>query len=202
MYSCWRLLERCTVSALFTLGLLNILIPQDLQLPTPKLQKLQFWYVLNPTFQTDSNLSCSDALFVARHGSIVVPLGTFAVPAYGALCGCGCRGLVLGFHIEPGLHHAAPDESLESECEIQGMEILPFSCFEKVSWLCSSSHGLSHFKPLYMISVISVLDVWCWAILLCHFMRSGASQLHEDIWSSLAWARLCWCTSPVLLCTP
>ena len=43
-------------------------------------------------------------------------------------------GVDVGFHIEPGLHHAAPDESLESsECKIQGMEILPFSCFEKVS---------------------------------------------------------------------
>lgn len=140
-----------------------------------------FWYVLNPTFQTDSNFSCSNALFVARHGSIVVPLGTFAVPAYGALCGCGCRGLVLGFYIEPGLHHAAPDESLELDCENQCMEILPFSCVEKVSWLCSSSHGLSHGLS-HCTWFPRFLDFCSWCLMLGYSMPIYANA----IWCALA----------------
>ena len=91
-----------------------------------------------------SNLSCSDALLVARHGSIVVPLGTFAVPTYGALCGCGRRGLVFGFHIEPGLHHMSLSGVIRIGNSSRGVEILPLSCFEKVSWL--------NFKPFQIIS--------------------------------------------------
>ena len=203
MYSCWRLLERCTVSALFTLRLLNILIPQDLQLPTPKLQKLHgfdtFWIQHFKPIQTFhalmlcllqgmGQLLCRWALSQSPPMALYVGVDVGALSLV-SISNLGCTML---HQMSLWSHQNAKSRAWRS-CHFLVLKRFHDSVLQAI---------LSHFKPLYMISVISVLEVWCWVILLCHFMRSGASQLHEDIWSSLAWARLCWCTSPVLLCTP